>query len=219
MVPLPPGASGPLAEPALKELFSEGALRGFGHEQRCLKAQGQRLAQCQALSALTQDPALLRSARGWRLRDCGKQGCGGASGALVEGPPTGPRQAGCRYGLRSSSSTRPYPQGSSGVWEGPRSPMSSGALGCRELRNWVNMSFSHPGGKAELRCLHVRASSLRVTFWPHPGPNSACQLALVWPRQEPVLGWQGEMPRKPGRHPKCGEGISEPVGGGGYGSV
>lgn len=153
------------------------------------------------------------------LGTVGSRAVGRATGPLVEGPPTGPRQAGCRHGLHSSSGTRPCPQGSSKVWEGPRSPTSSGALSCGEVRNWVNMSFSHPGGEAELKCLHIRASSLRVTFWPHPGPNSTCQLAPAWPHQEPVLGWQGEMPRKPGRHLKCGQGISEPVGGGGYGSV
>lgn len=32
IVPVPAGVSGPRAEPVLKELFSEGALRDFGHE-------------------------------------------------------------------------------------------------------------------------------------------------------------------------------------------
>lgn len=75
------------------------------------------------------------------------------------------------------------------------------------MGNWANLSSSHPGGEAGLRCPPVRASSLRLTFWPHPGPNGACQLAPAWPRQEPVLGWPEEMPKKPGRHPNCGQGI------------
>lgn len=148
MVPVPAGPGGTGAEPALKELFSEGALRGFEHEQRCLRAQGQRIVQCQALSTLTQDPALLRSARAWRPRDCGKQGCGHSRWRSCWGAshraPTSRLQAWAALQLWHKT----LPPGEQRSLEGAEvSHEQCGALDCGEVRNGVNVS-SHPGGVA-----------------------------------------------------------------------